>query len=62
MPLYSEPPANLVDESTLDGLIGRRKESIISILGHPEFELSGKKVSYFIYGGGGDEHQLLLVI
>lgn len=62
VPIGSEPPAELVDQSILDALIGEGKESILGTLGRPAAVLSSETSSYFIYGAHGDEYQILLMV
>jgi hypothetical protein len=61
IPIGSEPPAELADNQTLDSLIGVDKSTILTSLGRPNVALIGEKSSYFIYGGYGDEYQLLFM-
>ena len=62
IPVGSERPAELADNQTLDSLIGENKTTILTSLGRPNIALVGEKSSYFIYGGHGDEYQLLLMV
>jgi len=62
IPVGSEHPAELADNQTLDSLIGENKTTILTSLGRPNVALIGEKSSYFIYGGHGDEYQLLLMV
>jgi len=62
IPVGSEHPFGLVDQQTLDSLIGEDKSTILTSLGRPNFALVGEKSSYFIYGAYGDEYQLLLMV
>jgi hypothetical protein len=62
IPVGSENPPGLVDQSTLDSLIGQNKESILDLLGRPDAAFSSEKSSYFIYGAHGGEYQVLLMV
>jgi hypothetical protein len=61
IPIGSEPPAELADNQTLDSLIGEDKSTILTSLGRPDVALIGEKSNYFIYGGYGDEYQLVFM-
>ena len=62
VPVGSKHPVELADNQTLDSLIGENKTTILTSLGRPDIALVGEKSSYFIYGGHGDEYQLLLMV
>lgn len=62
IPVGSKQPPGLVSQQTLDSLIGEDRTTILTSLGRPNDVLVSGKSSYFIYGGHGDEYQVLLLI
>jgi len=62
VPVGSEHPPVLVNQSTLDSMIGESKESILVSLGHPDASFASETSSYLIYGATGTEYQVFLLV
>jgi hypothetical protein len=61
VPIGSERPQELVDQSALDSLIGQDDQSILLSLGRPDAAFYSEKLSYFIYGALGKRYQMLFL-
>jgi hypothetical protein len=62
LPVGSKHPYGMIDQSSLDAMIGEDKKSILLSFGRPDVVFSNEKSSYLIYGAYGTEHQALLLV